>query len=123
MSINHHKCTIDMLLLQAVCNYRRSPKHRVKHGTVEWSKNFLMTGRIVEFHFRNVKWYFYFAAYINKYYSLHPKIIATIEFKIYPTKNANFELPTTKDKAISETFSQKTSNTSFTHHKRQVVFL
>jgi len=69
MSINHHKCTIHMLLLlQAVCNYRRSPKHHVKHGTVEWSKMvlwngqifFLMTGRIVEFHFRNVKWYFLF---------------------------------------------------------------
>ena len=34
-------------------------------------------------------------------YPLHFEIIATIEFKIYLTKIANFDLPTTKDKIIS----------------------
>ena len=55
-------------------------------------------------------------------YSLSPKIITTIEFKIYLTKEYNFDLPTTKDKIIFEIFSQKTTNTSFAHCKRQRVF-
>ena len=56
-------------------------------------------------------------------YSLRPKINAILEFKICPTKNVNFDPPTTKDKPISGRFSEKTTNTSFTHHKRQRVFL
>jgi len=32
-------------LNKVVCNYRRSPKHRVKHGTVEWSKMVLWNGQ------------------------------------------------------------------------------
>jgi len=45
-------------------------------------------------------------------YSIRPKIIAIIEFKIYHTKNDNFDLPTTKDKAIFRIFLQKTTDTS-----------
>ena len=41
------------------------------------------------------------------YSLLHPKIIATIKFKIYPTKIANFNLTTTKDKIILGRLSQK----------------
>jgi len=51
-------------------------------------------------------------------YSLRPKINAILEFKICPTKNINFDPPTTKDKAVSGRFSQKTTNTSFTYHKK-----
>jgi len=52
---------------EAVYNYRRSPKNRVKHGTMEWSKFFddwPHSG--VSFSEREVV--LYFAAYINKYY-------------------------------------------------------
>ena len=34
------------------------------------------------------------------------------------TKNGNFDLPTTKDKIISGTFSQNTTNTSSTYYKK-----
>ena len=50
--------------------------------------------------------------------SLHPKIIAIIEFKIYPIKNANFHLTTIKNKIIFEIFLQKTINMSSIHHKK-----
>ena len=51
-------------------------------------------------------------------YSLRLKINTIIEFKLCPTKNTTFDPPTTKDKAISEIFLQKTTNTSSTHHER-----
>jgi len=53
-------------------------------------------------------------------YSIGPKIIGTIEFKIYPKKLANFDISTTKDKAIPKN-SHKRQLT--THHKKQKIFL
>ena len=61
------KCTIHMLLLQAVYNYRRSPKNRVKHGTMEWSK-FVDDWPHSGVSFSECEVVLYFAAYINKYY-------------------------------------------------------
>ena len=56
-----------MFLLQAVCNYRRSLKHRVKHGTVEWSKVFDNWPHS-EVLFSECEVVLYYAAYINKKY-------------------------------------------------------
>ena len=45
-----------------------------------------------------------------------------LEFKICP-KKCNFDLPIPqKNKPVREKLSQKTTNTLFTHHKRQRVF-
>ena len=59
----------------------------------------------------------------HNWYSFRPKIITTIKFKFCLTKNSNFDLPTTKDKTISGTFSQKTTYTSSTHRKRQSILV
>jgi len=45
------------------------------------------------------------------------------KIQIYSINNINFVLSITKDKTISRTFSQKTTNVLFTHHKIQEVFL
>jgi len=57
-----------------------------------------------------------------KNYSLRPKINTILNFKICPTKNINFDPPTKKTNQFSKDSHKKTTNTSFTHHKRQRVF-
>jgi len=74
-----------------------------------------------EFVFRFCYFLAVFLLVIVLFYSLHPKINTILEFKIYPTKNINFDPPTTEDKPIFRRFSQKTTNTSFIHYKRQMI--
>jgi len=54
-------------------------------------------------------------------YSLCPKIIAHLEFKIYPTKECYFDQTTTKDKNFQRLLTKKTRHYLDPSHKRQGV--
>ena len=93
---------------------------REVRGRIEWSGVHMHTSLVYYFlklfSFKDTLSVYY----PNKLkYSLRPKINATIEFKIYPKKLANFDLPTTQYKIIPEDSHKKqlTTHSLFTKYK------
>ena len=105
-------------------NRKRGGGGRSQPMSHSWPAGLGLAGSLnsSEFVFRFCYFFAVFLLVIVLFYSLRPKINTILDFKIC-LKNVYFDPPTTEDKLIFRRFSQKTTNTSFIHHKRQNILI